>query len=107
MIGKLSPQEADMAVKFLLKLQDVVDGRKGADPDTSYTAKLFNKGKLKIAQKVGEEGVEVALAVTNQEDDRVLEESADLIYHLTVALAERDLSIAQVAKVLEGRHQGG
>lgn len=58
-----------------------------------------------MAQKVGEEGVEVALAAVTQEDDRLIGESADLLYHLTLLLKSRDLSLAQVIAELEQRHR--
>ncbi len=66
----------------------VIESRKGADPDTSYTAKLFAKGRKKIAQKVGEEAVETALAAVSETPAAVAAESADLLYHLLVLWAE-------------------
>lgn len=69
-------------------LYQVVAGRKGADPETSYTAKLFAKGRKKIAQKVGEEAVETALAALAEGPEGVAAESADLLYHLLVLWAE-------------------
>lgn len=69
-------------------LYTVVAGRKGADPETSYTAKLYAKGRNKIAQKVGEEAVETALAAVSQGRDEVVSESADLLYHLLVLWAD-------------------
>ena len=69
-------------------LFSVIESRKGADPDTSYTAKLFAKGRKKIAQKVGEEAVETALAAVSETPAAVAAESADLLYHLLVLWAE-------------------
>lgn len=66
----------------------VIESRKGADPETSYTAKLFAKGRKKIAQKVGEEAVETALAAVSETPAAVAAESADLLYHLLVLWAE-------------------
>jgi phosphoribosyl-ATP pyrophosphohydrolase len=66
----------------------VIQARKGADPETSYTAKLFAKGRKKIAQKVGEEAVETALAAVSEPPAAVASESADLLYHLLVLWAE-------------------
>lgn len=66
----------------------VIQSRQGADPDTSYTAKLFAKGRKKIAQKVGEEAVETALAALAEGPAGVTSESADLLYHLLVLWAE-------------------
>lgn len=70
----------------------VIESRKGADPDTSYTAKLFAKGRKKIAQKVGEEAVETALAAVSETPAAVAAESADLLYHLLVLWAETGVS---------------
>ena len=69
-------------------LFEVIQARKGADPETSYTAKLFAKGRKKIAQKVGEEAVETALAAVAEGPAGVAAESADLLYHLLVLWAE-------------------
>ncbi len=89
---------------FLGALQAIVDQRAIDAPEDSYTAKLLSRGVLKCAQKVGEEGVEVALAATAEDDEALLGEAADLIYHLTVVLKARELSLKDVAKVLEVRH---
>jgi phosphoribosyl-ATP pyrophosphohydrolase len=70
----------------------VILARKGADPETSYTAKLFAKGRKKIAQKVGEEAVETALAAMAEGPAGVTSESADLLYHLLVLWAEMGVS---------------
>jgi phosphoribosyl-ATP pyrophosphohydrolase/phosphoribosyl-AMP cyclohydrolase len=72
-------------------------------PEGSYTKKLFDAGIKKIAQKVGEEGLEVALAAVAEENPRLAEESADLIYHLLVLLEARGLSLEAVGKVLQQR----
>jgi phosphoribosyl-ATP pyrophosphohydrolase len=70
----------------------VIASRRGADPETSYTAKLFAKGRSKIAQKVGEEAVETVIAAVSQGPDKVVPESADLLYHLLVLWAETGVS---------------
>lgn len=70
----------------------VIESRKGADPDSSYTARLFAKGRKKIAQKVGEEAVETALAAMSETPAAVAAESADLLYHLLVLWAETGVS---------------
>lgn len=93
------------AAAFLGELQAIVDARAKADPSDSYTAKLLAKGVLKAAQKVGEEGVETALAAAAESDDALLDEAADLIFHLTVLLKARGLSLGQVAGVLRSRHR--
>lgn len=89
---------------FLGALQAIVDQRASEAPEDSYTAKLLSRGVLKCAQKVGEEGVEVALAATAEDDEALLGEAADLIYHLTVVLKARELSLKDVARVLDARH---
>jgi phosphoribosyl-ATP pyrophosphohydrolase len=73
-------------------LFEVIQSRQGADPETSYTAKLFAKGRKKIAQKVGEEAVETALAAMAEGPAGVASESADLLYHLLVLWAEMGVS---------------
>lgn len=89
---------------FLSYLEQVIADRKGADPESSYTARLFGKGIKRIAQKVGEEGVETALAATVQDRDELLNESADLLYHLLVLLQASDVSSAGVMEILRQRH---
>lgn len=89
---------------FLAQLDEVVRGRHEARPEGSYTTRLFEGGVRRIAQKVGEEGVETALAAVAQEDDDLLGESADLIYHLLVLLRSRGLGLDQVEDVLRERH---
>ena len=83
----------------------MIASRKGADAATSYTASLFAKGTKRIAQKVGEEGVETALAATAGDNAELLSESADLLYHLLVLLQQQGLSLAEVVAVLRQRHQ--
>lgn len=70
------------------QLYQTIAVRKGADPNESYTAKLFAKGRNKIAQKVGEEGVECVIAALSEGNDKLVSESADLFYHLLVLWAE-------------------
>ena len=74
----------------------LVASRKGADPETSYTAKLFARGRPKIAQKLGEEAVETVIAAMAQGPDEVVSESADLLYHLMVLWAECGVAPDQV-----------
>ncbi|QJR82182.1 bifunctional phosphoribosyl-AMP cyclohydrolase/phosphoribosyl-ATP diphosphatase HisIE [Alteromonas pelagimontana] len=90
---------------FLADLERVLAARKNADPDSSYTASLYAKGIKRIAQKVGEEGVETALAATVQDKEELKNEAADLIYHLTVLLQASDMSLSDVIDVLKSRHQ--
>ena len=90
---------------FLAELDALVAQRHADRPEGSYTTKLFDGGIRRIAQKVGEEGVETALAAVAQGDEELLGEAADLVFHLTVALRARGLSLADVAKVLVARHR--
>jgi len=85
------------------RLFDVIRSRKTADPETSYTAKLFAQGTLKIAKKVGEEGVETALAGIAESDEALIGESADLLYHLLVLWAARDLEPEAIYRALDSR----
>lgn len=91
---------------WFAKLERELAGKKNADPATSYTATLHAKGTKKIAQKVGEEGVETALAAVAQDKTEVLSEAADLVYHLTVLLHNQDLNWQDVIGKLQERHQG-
>ena len=88
---------------FLYQLEQLLAERKSADPETSYTAKLYASGTKRIAQKVGEEGVETALAAVAQDDDALLGEASDLLFHLLVLLRARGLSLADALQVLETR----
>jgi phosphoribosyl-ATP pyrophosphohydrolase/phosphoribosyl-AMP cyclohydrolase len=90
---------------FLAELDALVARRDAERPAGSYTTKLFDSGIRRIAQKVGEEGVETALAAVVQDDDALLGEGADLVFHLVVALRARGLSLADVVAVLADRHR--
>jgi phosphoribosyl-ATP pyrophosphohydrolase/phosphoribosyl-AMP cyclohydrolase len=92
------------SVSFLTKLEAVIAQRISERPDGSYTARIWSEGLTRIAQKVGEEGVEVALAAVTQADDRLIGESADLLFHLALLLKSRNLSLADAVKELEQRH---
>lgn len=78
--------------ELLAQLADVIEQRKQADPSSSYVAQLFAKGRNKIAQKVGEEGVEVALAAVSRDNVAIISEMADLWFHSMVLLADAGLS---------------
>ncbi|MDF7669720.1 bifunctional phosphoribosyl-AMP cyclohydrolase/phosphoribosyl-ATP diphosphatase HisIE [Orbaceae bacterium ESL0721] len=90
---------------FLFELENLLGSRKSADPSTSYTAKLYHDGTKRIAQKVGEEGVETALAATVHDREELKNESADLIYHLLVLLQDQNLSLKDVIEILKSRHK--
>ncbi|MBA2078196.1 bifunctional phosphoribosyl-AMP cyclohydrolase/phosphoribosyl-ATP diphosphatase HisIE [Rhodanobacter sp. PCA2] len=89
---------------FLAQLDALVAQRHAERPQGSYTTKLFEAGTRRIAQKVGEEGVESALAAVAQGDVELLGEAADLVFHLTVLLRARGLSLADAVAVLAQRH---
>lgn len=93
------------ALAFLTDLEAVIASRQHADPESSYTAKLFARGVKRIAQKVGEEGVESALAAMAGDRDELKNEAADLIFHLLVLLRSQDLQLSDVIDVLKARHQ--
>lgn len=92
------------AMTFIGDLESVLASRKEADPDSSYTAKLYQKGIKRIAQKVGEEGVETALAAAVHDKEELKNEAADLLYHLTVLLQASDMCLSDVVDVLKQRH---
>ncbi len=89
---------------FLFELEQLLASRKTASPESSYTAKLYASGTKRIAQKVGEEGVETALAATVHDKEELTNEASDLIYHLLVLLQDQELSLADVINCLEDRH---
>ncbi|WEM43159.1 bifunctional phosphoribosyl-AMP cyclohydrolase/phosphoribosyl-ATP diphosphatase HisIE [Photobacterium sp. DA100] len=93
------------ALVFLHQLEQILAARKGADPESSYTASLYARGTKRISQKVGEEGVEVALAATSGDKAELVCESADLIYHLLVLLQDQGMSLSDVTAKLQERHK--
>ena len=86
-------------------LFDIIEDRKKNPSEKSYTTSLFNEGLSKIAQKVGEEGTEVVVAALAQENQRLIEEIADLTYHTLVLLSARGLTPADIVTELEKRHK--
>lgn len=95
------------SLAFLATLEGVIAKRATEKPEGSYTARLFAQGPRRIAQKVGEEGVEVALAAVTEPDEKVISESADLVFHLLVMLKQRGLSLERVVAELQARHRDG
>lgn len=89
---------------FLAVLESVIAARRDAQAQDSYTALLFSRGTPYIAQKVGEEAVELAIAAVMGERERTVAEAADLVYHLLVLLAANDLTLADVSAELTARH---
>jgi phosphoribosyl-AMP cyclohydrolase / phosphoribosyl-ATP pyrophosphohydrolase len=98
--------DAPRGLAFLGALEAIIAQRIAERPEGSYTARLYSQGPKRIAQKVGEEGLEVALAAVAESDDKLIAESADLIYHLLLLLKSRGLSLGRVAAELEARHSG-
>lgn len=90
---------------FIRELQEVIRKRKEERPEGSYTVRLFDKGTNKIAQKVGEEAVETVIEAVARNDDAMIYEASDLIYHLLVLLVSRGLSISDLEKELVRRHK--
>ena len=90
----------------VLELEQVIAQRIADSPEGSYTARLYAEGVRRIAQKVGEEGLEVALAGAGEADDALLGECADLLYHLLVLLRSRSLRLEAVIEELRRRHHG-
>lgn len=89
---------------FLQRLDEIIESRKNSEEDTSYTKSLFNKGLGKISQKVGEEAVETVVASLNEPKDRVVNESADLVFHLMVLLRAQNLKLDDVIECLKDRN---
>ena len=90
-------------INILEKLYTTIEARKGADKSVSYVAKLFHKGTLKIAQKVGEEAVETVIAAIAEDKEALVNESADLIFHLLILLADRGVKINEIVDELDRR----
>lgn len=108
--GESAPRSAAQPLAFLGRLEQVIAQRIATRPPGSYTAKLLAQGTRRIAQKVGEEGLELALAGVAQSDPEIIGEAADLMYHMLLLLKVKGLSLRQVIEELETRHadaQGG
>ncbi len=102
--GDTPPQSAAQPLAFLSRLERVIAQRIATRPPGSYTAKLLAQGTRRIAQKVGEEGLELALAGVAQSDREIIGEAADLLYHTLLLLQVKGLSLSQVVAELETRH---
>jgi phosphoribosyl-ATP pyrophosphohydrolase/phosphoribosyl-AMP cyclohydrolase len=89
---------------FLALLENIIANRIADQPEGSYTARLFAEGPGRIAQKLGEEGVETALAAVSRDDDGLVSECADLVFHLLVLLKSRELTLERVVEELRARH---
>ena len=89
---------------FLVQLESIIAERIVTQPEGSYTARILAEGPRRVAQKIGEEGVELALAAASGDDAEVLAEAADLLYHLALLLKQRGMSFAAVVEKMELRH---
>ena len=98
------PEQKLSQQNFLSHLEQVIASKRHESPETSYTASLFAEGTTKMAQKVGEEGVEVALAAVAETKEDLLGECADLFYHTLVLLQDKDVELSEVMAVLQKRH---
>jgi len=94
-------------VLFLKELSNIIEGRKHNPSEESYTSKLLSRGINKVAQKVGEEAVELVIEAKDDNDDLFLGEAADLMYHYLVLLTAKGMTLDQVIKVLQDRHRPG
>lgn len=97
--------QPNQAPDFLHQLENIIRSRVDDPPQVSYTAQLFASGIGKIAQKVGEEAVETIIEALSDDRERLLNESADLLYHLLVLLTARDIRLEEVENVLLSRHK--
>ena len=102
--GEAAPQSLAQQTAFLARLERIITQRIASRPPGSYTAKLLAEGTRRIAQKVGEEGLELALAAVVQSDREIIGEAADLLYHTLLLLKVKGLSLTQVVVELEARH---
>jgi len=98
-------EDNNTSIAFLNKLEQIIADRKKADPSSSYVASLFAKGINKIAQKVGEEAVEMVIEAKDNNEQLFLDESADLLFHYMILLQSKGYALADVAKVLAQRHK--
>ena len=102
--GTTSCFQNSYGANFLLELEKIINSRKNSPASESYTAKLFAEGVDRISKKVGEEASEVVIEATRGNKELLKEETSDLLYHLIVLLANYDLGLADIAEVLEKRH---
>jgi phosphoribosyl-ATP pyrophosphohydrolase/phosphoribosyl-AMP cyclohydrolase len=98
-------EEQYSGITFLNELYSLIQSRKKLLPEHSYTTKLFLEGEDRIIQKVGEEAVETIIAAKNKDKKDLINETSDLIYHLFVLLAEKDIPLTDIAENLHKRHK--
>lgn len=99
-------KEKNISKNFLFELENIISERKNNPTDTSYTSDLFKKGINKIAQKVGEEAVELVIEAKDNNKDLFINEAADLLYHYLILLKAKDSSLSEIVNVLEQRNKG-
>lgn len=102
--GSRSCFSTEFNQNFLFKLEQIIDDRFTNPAEESYINKLRKKGLNKIAQKVGEEGVETVIAALNETEEDLINEASDLVFHLMVLLKAKDLNLKIIAENLEKRH---
>ena len=95
---------SNLNLEFIGELEAIIQSRLANPTNDSYTAKLAAAGPKRIAQKVGEEAVELAIAALSGDRDEIIDEAADLIYHMIVLLSNQHLTLTDVAVRLEARH---
>jgi phosphoribosyl-ATP pyrophosphohydrolase/phosphoribosyl-AMP cyclohydrolase len=100
---EFKPAAANLS--FLTELEKLLKSRKEERPDGSYTASLFNEGLDRIAQKVGEEAVETVIEAKNNDQDRFVNETTDLLFHLMILLRQKEIPLKTIVQQLEKRHQ--
>jgi len=103
--GSRSCFSSEYNQNFIFKLEQIIADRYANPQESSYVNRLREKGLNKIAQKVGEEGVETVIAALNETEFDFINESSDLVFHLLVLLREKNVSLEQIAKNLESRHK--
>jgi phosphoribosyl-ATP pyrophosphohydrolase/phosphoribosyl-AMP cyclohydrolase len=103
--GSRSCFQTEYNQNFILELENIIADRYENPVEGSYVNKLRNKGLNKIAQKVGEEGVETVIAALAETETDLINESSDLVFHLLVLLREKGLTLETIAKNLENRHK--
>ena len=103
--GSRSCFATDFNQNFIFELEKIIQDRYENPVETSYVNKLRNKGLNKIAQKVGEEGVETVIAALNETETDLINEASDLVFHLLVLLKEKNLNLKTIAENLESRHK--
>lgn len=98
-------EKNENTLSFLAQLEKIIEDRRDNPSDASYTSSLFKKGINKVAQKVGEEAVEVVIEAKDENDDLFLNESADLLYHYIILLKAKGFDLGHVADILKNRNK--